>query len=92
MKAEDIREYRLLHCSWKGKEGKGKKPVCGGEQSAEGSESAASPSTLLSALKIGTTSSGSPGLASDPPTSASALAIPQAQFYIEVPAPTPTQS
>jgi hypothetical protein len=92
VKAEDIREYRLLHCSWRGKEGKGKQPVRGGEQSAEGSESAPSPATMLSALNIGTTSSGSPGMASDPPTPASAPKIPQAQFYVEVPAPAPTAS
>ena len=90
MKAEDIREYRLLHCSWWGKEGKGKQPVREGEQSAEGSESAPSPVTMLSALNIWTTSSGSPGMASDPPTLASAPKIPHAQFYVEVPAPAPT--
>ena len=42
---------------------------------------------MLSALNIGSTSSGSPAIASDPPTPAVTPAIPQAQFYIEVPPP-----
>ena len=97
VKPEEIREYRLLNCRFCVKVDKGKQPVCGGEQSWEASESGASPSMMLSALNIGTASSGSPGIASGPPSArshspslAAAPAISQAEVYAEVPAPSQT--
>ena len=69
------------------KKDKGKQPMREGEQNLKASELGASPSMMLLALNIGSTSSGSPAIASDPPTPAIAPTVPQAQFYIEVPPP-----
>ena len=97
VKPEQIREYRLCHCKYHLKAGKGKQPAHGREQSQEVSGLGASPSTMLSALNIesnpsdsaGTDSNILPSTPSASPSPAAAAAIPQAQLFVEPPVPPP---